>query len=455
MSKKSAVNYVCQSCGSVFSKWNGKCEGCNEWNTIIEEKVTLSPITGKSLNDNLNSTKSIDIIQLDENINDVTRTASCSSELDRVLGGGFVSGSAILIGGDPGIGKSTLLLQTFVRLSAKEHQCFYVSGEESVNQIKLRGMRLKDKSNSLMLASATSLNEIIKSVNAMPELEFLVIDSIQTIFSEAIESAPGSVSQVKACAFELIRLAKSRNITLILVGHVTKDGTIAGPKVLEHMVDTVLYFEGEKTLQFRVLRAVKNRFGAANEIGVFEMNELGLNEVANPSSIFLPENGEELPGSCIFVGLEGTRPILLEIQALVVPSFLPTPRRAVVGWDINRLAMMIAVLNSRFGINLLDKEVYLNVTGGLRINEPAADLAVLVALISAHKNLSVSRETVFFGEVGLSGELRNVVNYDARINEAGKLGFKQAFTPIPKKKISCEMSISGIKHIRELNRLFS
>lgn len=455
MSKKSAINYVCQSCGSVFSKWTGKCEGCNEWNTILEEKVTLSPIIGKSVNDNLNSTKDIEITELDEDIADITRTASCSTELDRVLGGGFVSGSAILIGGDPGIGKSTLLLQTFVRLSAKGHQCFYVSGEESVNQIKLRGMRLKDKSNSLKLASATSLNEIIKSINAMPELEFLVIDSIQTIFSEAIESSPGSVSQVKACAFELIRLAKSRNLTLVLVGHVTKDGAIAGPKVLEHMVDTVLYFEGEKTLQFRVLRAVKNRFGAANEIGVFEMNELGLNEVANPSSIFLPENGEELPGSCIFVGLEGTRPILLEIQALVVPSFLPTPRRAVVGWDINRLAMMIAVLNSRFGINLLDKEVYLNVTGGLRINEPAADLAVLVALISAHKNLSVSRDTVFFGEVGLSGELRNVVNYDARINEAEKLGFKQAFTPLPKKKISCGMSLSGTKHIRELNKLFT
>jgi DNA repair protein RadA/Sms len=455
MSKQSAIAYICQECGSVHNKWSGKCTACNAWNSITEESNHITPVFGKGTNDNkIKKSKNVDIHTLDSEVEDVPRTNTGISELDRVLGGGLVSGSAILIGGDPGIGKSTLLLQTVVALSRAGNKCLYISGEESVEQIKLRAKRLSTPANNTQIAAATSLNEILKVINTT-DLSVLVIDSIQTIFNEAIESAPGTVSQVRACAFELIRIAKTKGIALILVGHVTKDGAIAGPKVLEHMVDTVLYFEGERGHQFRIIRAVKNRFGAANEIGVFEMCDNGLNEVTNPSAIFLPTKGESIPGSAIFVGLEGTRPILLEIQALVVPSFLATPRRAVVGWDSNRLAMMIAVLNARYGINLLDKEVYLNVVGGLKITEPAADLAVLAALISAHRTTPISRENVFFGEVGLSGELRQVVHYDLRLNEASKLGFKQAFAPQPpkNKKIACNIDVLNVNHIRELDKI--
>ncbi len=456
MSKKSTVAYICQECGSVHNKWSGKCDACNAWNSITEEVLTATPVFGKGTNDNkVKKARNVEFHTLDEHVEDVPRTHTGILELDRVLGGGLVSGSAILIGGDPGIGKSTLLLQTVVALSKAGNKCLYISGEESVEQIKLRAKRLNTPTSHTQVAAATSLNEILKAINTT-ELNVLVIDSIQTIFNEAIESAPGTVSQVRACAFELIRIAKSKGIALILVGHVTKEGTIAGPKVLEHMVDTVLYFEGERGHQFRIIRAVKNRFGAANEIGVFEMCDTGLAEVSNPSAIFLPTKGEAIPGSAIFVGLEGTRPILLEIQALVVPSFLATPRRAVVGWDINRLAMMIAVLNARYGINLLDKEVYLNVVGGLKITEPAADLAVLAALISAHRNAPISRENVFFGEVGLSGELRQVVHYELRLNEASKLGFKQAYAPQPSKnkKIACNIDVLNVNHIRELDKIF-
>lgn len=453
MAKKNAVIYACQSCGASHQKWNGKCESCGEWNSLVEEVMTVTPGLGRSYNDN-KILAPIGIQTLDDNIVEIQRINTGIDEFNRVLGGGFVVGSAILLGGDPGIGKSTLLLQAVVALSRQGYNCLYLSGEESVSQIKLRAQRLQVKGVDVKLGTATSLSDILKLINNTQAPDVLVIDSIQTIFHEGLDSAPGTVAQVRACSFELIRVAKQRNIILILVGHVTKEGNIAGPKVVEHMVDTVLYFEGERGHQFRIVRAVKNRFGAANEIGVFEMADTGLMEVANPSSIFLPSRESQVSGSCIFAGLEGTRPVLLEIQALVVPSFLATPRRAVVGWDSNRLAMMIAVLNARFGINLLDKEVYLNVAGGLRIVEPAADLAVIAALISAAKNIPLDREQVFLGEVGLSGELRQVVHTDIRLNEAHKLGFKKAYIPFASKKNACKIGIISVNHIRELDKLF-
>ena len=453
MAKKNAVIYACQNCGASHPKWNGKCESCGEWNTLVEEVVTATPGLGRVINDNKISTQA-SIQTLDDNIVEVTRIDTGIAEFNRVLGGGFVVGSAILLGGDPGIGKSTLLLQAVVSLSQQGFNCLYLSGEESVSQIKIRAQRLQVKGPDVKLGTATSLGEILKLINNAQAPDVLVIDSIQTIFHEGLDSAPGTVAQVRACSFELIRVAKQRNIILILVGHVTKEGSIAGPKVVEHMVDTVLYFEGERGHQYRIVRAVKNRFGAANEIGVFEMADTGLLEVTNPSSIFLPSRESQVSGSCIFAGLEGTRPVLLEIQALVVPSFLATPRRAVVGWDTNRLAMMIAVLNARFGINLLDKEVYLNVAGGLRIVEPAADLAVIAALISAAKNIPIERDQVFLGEVGLSGELRQVVHTDIRLNEAYKLGFQKAYIPATSKKSACKIALVSVNHIRELDKLF-
>lgn len=457
MAKKN-YHYVCQECGTIHSKWSGKCDSCNTWDTIVEEVVQTTPVFGKGTNDNKKvKAKDIEIVDLNSEAQDVVRDTTGISELDRVLGGGLVKGSAILIGGDPGIGKSTLLLQSVISLSKSGRECFYVSGEESAEQVKLRSKRLHLKAENTKIAAATSLNDILKAVNNFDNLDVLVIDSIQTIYNEAVESAPGSVSQIRACAFELIRLAKQKNIAVILVGHVTKDGNIAGPKVLEHMVDCVLYFEGERGNQFRIIRAVKNRFGASNEIGVFEMTDSGLNEVSNPSEVFLSNRSEDLPGSVIYAGMEGSRPLLLEIQALVVPSYLPTPRRAVIGWDANRLAMMIAVLNARFGLNLLDKEVYLNVVGGLKVTEPAADLAVMAALISSAKNAAISSKYVFFGEIGLSGEVRQVVNHDIRINEALKLGFEKVFIPTQTKKtgVKTQKDAICITHVKELSMIFN
>lgn len=457
MAKKN-YHYVCQECGTIHPKWSGKCEACNTWDTIVEEVVQATPVFGKGTNDNKKiKAKDIEIVDLNSEAQDVVRDTTGISELDRVLGGGLVKGSAILIGGDPGIGKSTLLLQSVISLSKSGRECFYVSGEESAEQVKLRSKRLHLKAENTKIAAATSLNDILKAVNNFDNLDVLVIDSIQTIYNEAVESAPGSVSQIRACAFELIRLAKQKNIAVILVGHVTKDGNIAGPKVLEHMVDCVLYFEGERGNQFRIIRAVKNRFGASNEIGVFEMTDSGLNEVSNPSEVFLSNRSEDLPGSVIYAGMEGSRPLLLEIQALVVPSYLPTPRRAVIGWDANRLAMMIAVLNARFGLNLLDKEVYLNVVGGLKVTEPAADLAVMAALISSAKNVAISSKYVFFGEIGLSGEVRQVVNHDIRINEALKLGFEKVFVPTQVKKTGAKTQKDAIciTHVKELSIIFN
>ena len=350
-------------------------------------------------------------------------------EFDRVTGGGLVHGSAILIGGDPGIGKSTIVLQAVSKLAGNNVSTVYISGEESVAQVRMRAERLGLSDSNVSLASETNLRDILATLTKGKCPDVVVIDSIQTMYADTIESAPGSVSQVRTCAQELIRFAKKKNVCVILVGHVTKDGQIAGPRVLEHMVDTVLYFEGDRGHQFRILRAVKNRFGGTDEIGVFEMGELGLTEVPNPSALFLGDRDGDVIGAAVFAGMEGSRPMLVEIQALVAQSSLGTPRRAVVGWDSARLAMIIAVLDARCGLGLGAFDIYLNVAGGLKISEPAADLAVAAALISSLSGDPIAKETIIFGEIALSGEIRPVGQADSRLKEAQKLGFSQAFIP--------------------------
>ncbi|MDR1495253.1 MAG: DNA repair protein RadA, partial [Rickettsiales bacterium] len=405
MAKKSI--FICQNCGAIHRRWNGQCGECGDWNSIVEEVEESGALTLQSarLQKFLLNSSPMVFEGLDEKINESSRIDTGIVELNRVLGGGVVRGSAILIGGDPGIGKSTLLLQVLCSIAEKGPSALYVSGEESINQIKMRALRLQLEKSRVKVASASALGDIMSAlVTQQPEI--VVIDSIQTIFSPELSSAAGTVSQVRFCGNELIGLAKSRNIILFIVSHVNKDGQIAGPKVLEHMVDTVLYFEGDRDYKFRILRSIKNRFGAANEIGIFEMRDTGLCEILNPSQLFLSTREDPVSGSAVFAGMEGSRPLLAEIQALIAPSYMPSPRRAVVGWDQNRLAMIIAVIASRFGINLYDKEVYLNVVGGLRIDEPAADLAAAAALISAQRDLALGRDSIFMGEVGLSGEIR-------------------------------------------------
>ncbi len=419
--------YVCNSCGATYSKWIGQCEGCGEWNTLTEEANENLPTgLGKS-----SSAKGhlIELASLKGEDESLPRMVSQINEFDRVAGGGLVPGSAILIGGDPGIGKSTILLQAVSKLSNNNLDTVYISGEESVAQVRMRAERLGLADSPVRLASETNLRDILATLSKGKSPDVVVIDSIQTMYADTIESAPGTVAQVRTCAQELISFAKKKNVCVLLVGHVTKDGQIAGPRVLEHMVDTVLYFEGDRGHQFRILRAVKNRFGGTDEIGVFEMGELGLSEVPNPSALFLGDRDGEVVGSAVFAGMEGSRPMLVEIQALVAPTSLGTPRRAVVGWDSARLAMVIAVLDARCGLGLGAYDIYLNVAGGLKISEPAADLAVAAALISSLSGDPIAEETVIFGEVALSGEIRPVGQADARLKEAEKLGFSQAFIP--------------------------
>jgi DNA repair protein RadA/Sms len=447
---KNQKSYVCQSCGSVTSKWGGKCEACNEWNTIVEETPSESAPKG------LGSSKkgrSLDLVSLKgESNQNVPRHISGMAEFDRVTGGGRVPGSAILIGGDPGIGKSTLLLQVVCKLANAGKTCLYVSGEEAVDQVRLRARRLGLNEAPVALASATSVRDIVASMESDP-MDLIVIDSIQTMFVDTIESAPGTVTQVRTCTQELIRVAKKRNIAILFVGHVTKEGQIAGPRVLEHMVDAVLYFEGDRGHQFRILRTVKNRFGPTDEIGVFEMANEGLVEVPNPSALFLAQRQNNVAGSAVLAGLEGTRPVLVEVQALVAPSPLGTPRRAVIGWDSNRLAMVLAVLEARCGITLSQSDIFLNIAGGIRISEPAADLAVAAALLSSQSNIPVPGNTVFFGEVGLAGEIRAVSQPDVRLKEAGKLGFDRAVIPQrPAKKGTSPTKVEGLK-IEEITYL--
>ncbi|UUX49374.1 DNA repair protein RadA [Nisaea acidiphila] len=452
---KNQSRYVCQECGGVQPKWAGKCDACGAWNTLVEEVVEKSAPKGLGGGKG----RRIEFHDLAGSAEKSPRRVTKIAEFDRVAGGGLVPGSVVLIGGDPGIGKSTLLLQVTAKLS-ELCRCAYVSGEEALDQVRMRAQRLGVAKAPVQLAAATSVRDIVTTLDGEDAPDVLVIDSIQTMYVDAIDSAPGTVSQVRASAQELIRVAKRRGIVLLLVGHVTKEGTIAGPRVLEHMVDTVLYFEGERGHQFRILRGVKNRFGPTDEIGVFEMTEGGLAEVTNPSALFLGDRQESVSGACVFAGMEGTRPLLVEIQALVAPSPYGTPRRAVIGWDAGRLAMVTAVLEARCGVVLAGSDVFLNVAGGLKVGEPAADLAVAAALLSSLTGKPVPSDSVVFGEIGLSAEIRAVAHAEARLKEAAKLGFGRAILPEQRRGKGDKgarndgLSLATIKHLHDLVAMF-
>jgi DNA repair protein RadA/Sms len=458
---KATSRFVCQSCGAVHAKWYGRCDSCGERNTIVEEAVAID--LPKSV---ASGGRKIELVPLAGAPVAEARLVSRIGEFDRVAGGGLVPGSATLVGGDPGIGKSTLLLQVAAALSPLG-RAIYISGEEAVDQVRMRAQRMGLAAAPVALGTATAVRDIVASLDSAEAPAVAVIDSIQTMYVDTLDSAPGTVTQVRAAAQELIRVAKRRGIALLLVGHVTKEGTIAGPRVLEHMVDTVLYFEGERGHQFRILRAVKNRYGPTDEIGVFEMTDRGLAEVANPSALFLNQrDGNAVAGAAVFAGIEGTRPLLVEIQALVAPTAFGTPRRAVVGWDAARLHMVLAVLEARCGVPLAGKDIYLNVAGGLRVQEPAADLAVAAALLSSLEDCPVPGRTVIFGEIGLSGEVRPVSHTESRLKEAAKLGFKAAVLPqrrppagigAPRARATAEpaLDLSELGHLGEIVPMFA
>ena len=447
MPKPSTV-FVCQSCGTVHAKWAGRCDACAEWNTLIEEAPSQNaPPAHKR-----RKGRGLEFVDLGGESKDVPRLKTGISELDRVTGGGLVPGSALLVGGDPGIGKSTLLLQVTGSLARAGIRTAYISGEESTGQVRRRAKRLEVADTPVSLAAETSLGPILDAL-MVQKPQVVIIDSIQTLWTDQLGAAPGTVAQVRACAQELTRFAKKSGACVILVGHVTKDGQIAGPRVVEHMVDAVLYFEGDRAHQFRILRGHKNRFGPTDEIGVFEMRETGLAEVPNPSALFLDGRGEASTGAAVFAGLEGSRPVLTEIQALVAPAAFGTPRRAVVGWDSGRLAMVLAVLEARCGVSFAGKDVYLNVAGGLRINEPAADLAVAAAIASSAFDMPLPSDSVVFGEISLSGDVRPVGRADARLKEAAKLGFKRAIAPHPiksKENDNSALPLIAIKALPDL-----
>ena len=446
---RAASEYVCNQCGNVTTKWSGKCESCEQWNTISEIAGSSAPPVGRGAKKAKG--KSVELAPLAGDDKEPERRKSGIGEFDRVLGGGLVPGSATLIGGDPGIGKSTLLLQAAAAVSKQGGKVIYVSGEEALAQLRMRASRLDLADADVQLASETNVADIIKTLEKQGDLALVVIDSIQTMWSPAIEAAPGTVSQVRVASQELIHFAKNSDAPLVLVGHVTKDGQIAGPRVLEHMVDTVVYFEGDRGDQFRILRAIKNRFGPAHEMGVFEMQGVGLMEVQNPSALFLEGREADVPGAAVFAGIEGTRPVLVEIQALAAPSSLATPRRAVVGWDANRLSMVLAVLEARCGLSFAGRDVFLNVAGGLRINEPAADLAVAAALISSLSGKPIARDTIVYGELSLSGAVRPVAQNNVRLKEAEKLGFKSAYAPKPGKgDVSKNVALREIEDLAAL-----
>jgi len=424
---KQKTTFVCQSCGAVTNQWAGRCGACAEWNTIVEEEAEPLAVPGSPTPARKGSTIALESLEGD--FAEEPRLVTGIDELDRVLGGGLVAGSAILIGGEPGIGKSTILLQVSAALANQDRTALYFTGEEAAGQVRMRAKRLGLEKSPVKLAAETNLAHILETLKDEKSTDLVIIDSIQTLWSDGLDSAPGTVTQIRAATQMLVRYAKRSGAALLLVGHVTKEGQIAGPKVVEHMVDTVLYFEGDRGRPFRILRTVKNRFGATDEIGVFEMGEKGLHEVANPSALFLGERETSTPGAAVYAGMEGTRPILVEIQALVTPSALGTPRRAVVGWDTSRLSMLLAVLEARCGVNLAGHDVYLNVAGGLKITETAADLAAAAALISSLTNQPLPAETVFFGEISLSGGVRPTGHTIARLKEAQKLGFERATLP--------------------------
>src|SRR5215208_671814 len=427
---KRQPNFICQSCGAVYNRWKGKCEACGGWNTIVEETGSANPLVGPvATRPSRAKARIFPLEGLSGESKEAPRTPSGIAELDRVTGGGFVHGSIILLGGDPGIGKSTLLMQASAALALRGERVAYISGEEAVAQVRLRAERLGLGGAPVELAAETNVEDIIATLSQGRPPALAVIDSIQTMWTETVESAPGTVTQVRGSAQALIRFAKTTGTAVILVGHVTKDGQIAGPRVVEHMVDAVVSFEGDTGHHFRIMRAVKNRFGPTDEIGVFEMSDQGLREVPNPSELFLAGRDLATPGTAVFAGMEGTRPLLVEIQALVAPTSLGNPRRAVVGWDQNRLSMVLAVLEAHGGIKLGMHDVYLNVAGGLRITEPAADLAAAAALVSSLSGAPLPADTVYFGEVELSGAIRPVAQTPARLKEAAKLGFPNAVAP--------------------------
>ena len=448
---KSDHVFTCQACGAIWPKWTGKCDACGEWNTLVEESARpvvpgafAAPVGGGK------KSKGLTFVELAGEADPPARISSGIAEFDRVCGGGLVPASALLIGGDPGVGKSTLLLQAAASLARGGASVAYVTGEEAEAQVQDRARRLKASDANVNLAAETDLRKILDGLKALKP-DVVIVDSIQTLWANGVEAAPGTVAQVRACAHELVRFAKKTGAVVVLVGHVTKDGQIAGPRVVEHLVDAVIYFEGERGLPFRILRAVKNRFGPTDEIGVFEMVGHGLVETPNPSALFLGGHGERPSGAAVFAGVEGSRPVLVEIQALAAPTAYGTPRRAVVGWDSARLAMILAVLETRCGLSFSGRDVYLSVAGGLRITEPAADLAVAAALISALADAPLPTQCVVFGEVALSGEVRPAGRTDLRIKEAAKLGFTNAFAPQQKKNGGAGgVKVKQIGHISEL-----
>ncbi len=447
---KAKTNYTCSECGGIAGKWSGQCPACQAWNTM-EETVLEAPGLNRLSNQQHRSlAQTAPVLSLaDIEAIDVPRFGTGIEEFDRVLGGGLVPGGVVLIGGDPGIGKSTLLLQALANIASIK-STLYVSGEESGAQIAMRARRLEVDAKDLKLQAEIQLEKILGTLATLKP-EVAVIDSIQTVYSDALSSAPGSVAQVRECAAQLTRVAKQTGITIILVGHVTKEGALAGPRVLEHIVDTVLYFEGDTQSSFRLVRAIKNRFGAVNELGVFAMTEKGLKGVSNPSALFLSQHDNQVPGSCVMVTQEGTRPLLVEIQALVDASHLPNARRLSVGLEQNRLAMLLAVLHRHAGIAAFDQDVFINAVGGVKITEPAADLAVLLAINSSMRNKPLPRGLVVFGEVGLAGEIRPAPRGQERLREAAKLGFSIAMIPksnAPKQKIE-GMTIVAVERIDE------
>jgi len=441
--------FSCQQCGQRYSKWMGRCQECGEWNSVVEEREARRSESG--------STSPVEAPRpLSEIVAEtIPRILSDLSELDNVLGGGLVPGSVVLLGGEPGIGKSTLLLQAADRYASAGRNVLYVSGEESGSQIALRASRLGVNAGSLYVVSETSLERVQAHVEKLsPHL--LIIDSIQTVYSTQMESQPGSVGQLRECAHQIISLAKGKNIATFLVGHVTKEGAIAGPKVLEHMVDVVLYFEGTSSLTFRLLRSIKNRFGSTHELGVFEMLGKGLRAVSNPSELFLSERPKAIPGSVVVASMEGTRPILVEVQALASSTSLAIPRRTAIGLDPNRVSLLVAILEKRGGFRLFDQDVFVNVAGGIRITEPAADLGVMAALISSYKGQAVTQESAFFGEVGLGGEVRSVHQAASRLKEAERIGLKRVFVPkrvVTEVEKSRALELIPVDHIQELSDL--
>ena len=445
---KAKTIYSCTECGGQSPKWQGQCPHCGEWNTLVESVAEALPAAGKNRYSALAASGQLQQLAQVE-ASEVSRTPTGIAEFDRVLGGGLVDGGVVLIGGDPGIGKSTLLLQALAHLSTNR-KVLYVSGEESAQQIALRAKRLDLNAREVHLLPEIQL-EKIQAVVSRERPDVVVIDSIQTVYSEQLTSAPGSVAQVRECAAQLTRQAKSSGVTIILVGHVTKEGALAGPRVLEHIVDTVLYFEGDTHSSFRLIRAFKNRFGAVNELGVFAMTEKGLREVSNPSALFLSQHGAQVPGSCVMVTQEGTRPLLVEIQALLDDAHSPSPRRLSLGLEQNRLAMLLAVLHRHAGIACFDQDVFINAVGGVKITEPGADLAVLLAIVSSLKNKPLPEKMAVFGEVGLAGEVRPVQRGQERLKEAAKLGFTHAIIPkanSPKHKIE-GMTIIAVERVEE------